>query len=350
MRPGWAVLGYTPRGRKPTPITVWEEFSADVRAAAEQGLRVCVSTEDFGSAGPPRIQRIVEDLGGERVHVVAVLRRLDRLLPSQWQERVKSHDTITFDAWLRRVLGDDVEDREHKRFWASHDMVAMADRWVPFVGDRFTLLAADESDPDVVPRAFEQLLGLPTGLLALPPASNASLSNNATELLRRINELFVHEGWSDTTYNRMIQQGVVKQLGAAGRPAGEEPIPPLPGWAAARAAELSDQRAEALRERGVRVVGELARLQVPAPRDSSAPARAETVSVESGVRTLAGLVESLIAETGRSAPVRRRRRRPVDGRAVDGRAVDGPALEELGGRELVRLLADRARAGARRSR
>ena len=311
MRPGWAVLEYTPRGRAPVPISVWEEFSAAVRAAADQ--RVCVSTEDFGSAGPPRIARIVEDLGGSRVHVVAVARRLDRLLPSQWQERVKSHDTITFDDWLRRVLGSDSDDREHRRFWASHDLVATADRWAPYVGrDRFTLLVADESDRDVVPRAFERMLGLPEGLLVLPPAANASLSANATELVRRVNELFEGEGWPDETYHRLVQQGAVQQMTARSRPPEEEAIPPLPGWAAARVAELSDARIEALRSRGVRVIGDLAGLRAPVPAGGStaeAVPRPEVVSLDTAVLALAGIVEATIAEVERKPRKGRKRKR-----------------------------------------
>ena len=333
MRPGWAVLGYTPRGRRPTPISVWEEFCAGVRAT--EGKRVCVSTEDFGSAGPARIERIVEDLGADRVHVVAVARRLDRLLPSQWQERVKSHDTITFDAWLQRVLGDDADDREHQRFWASHDVVATAERWHPFVGaDRFTLIAADESDPDLIPRVFEQLLGLPAGLLVLPPATNASLSANATELVRRVNELFEEEGWPDATYHRLVQQAAVKQLIAAPRVPSEEPIPPLPPWAAARAAELSDRRVEELRAKGVRVVGDLDGLRLPTasagpPGDVQRP---EVVSLDTAVRAVSALVESTVAEAGRRRDSGRPRRRT---------RTAPPSLEEIGGRELLRAVAGR---------
>ncbi len=297
MRPGWAVLEYTPRGRDPVPMSVWEKFAAEVRAAADK--RVCVSTEDFGSAGPDRIARIVEDLGGDRVHVLAVVRRLDRLLPSQWQERVKSHDTITFDQWLHRVLGDDPTDQEHRRFWASHDMVATADRWRRQVGpDRFLMLVADESDREVVPRAFEALLGLPRGLLVLPPAANASLSAHATELLRRVNELFESEGWPDTVYHRLVQRGAVASMLDGPRASSESPIPPLPGWAAARVAELSDRRVREIEERAIPVLGSLAGLRTAPPDGAGAdPApleRPEVVSIETAVRMISGLVEGML--------------------------------------------------------
>jgi hypothetical protein len=340
MRPGWAVLGYTPRGRRPTPISVWEEFSAEVRAATASGMRACVSTEDFGSAGPPRIARITDDLGADSLLVVAVLRRLDRLLPSQWQERVKSHDTITFDEWLTRVLGEDADDREHQRFWASHDVVAMAERWIPFVGkERFVLVAADEGDPDVVPRSFEQLLGLPDGVLALPPASNASLSHNATELVRRINELFEAEGWPDTTYHRLVQQGVVRQIVNGPRPPSEERIPQLPGWAAARVGEISRRRLDELDARGICVVGARAGLEVPTgqpPGTDVVSDRPEVVSIDTAVRTIAGIVEATVAELASSPPAARHA----------GPDAPAPAFEDVSGRELLRAVAARVRSRA----
>jgi hypothetical protein len=271
------------------------------------------------------------------------------LLPSQWQERVKSHDTITFDAWLQRVLGDDAADREHQRFWASHDLVATADRWRPFVGDRFILVAADESDPDLVPRVFEQLLGLPAGLLVLPPVTNASLSANAAELVRRVNVLFEEEGWPDAAYHRLVQQAAVKQLIDAPRGASSElPIPSLPGWAAARVAELSERRIEELEARGVRVVGDLDGLRVPGPAEptSGDVPRPEVVSLETAVRVVSALVEATISDR-RSAG--RARRRPASAPAEPGTAP-APALDELGGRELLRALGVRVRSVARSSR
>ncbi|MGH3444146.1 MAG: hypothetical protein ACRDPB_02110, partial [Nocardioidaceae bacterium] len=127
MRPGWAVLQRSPRARSTPPIREWQVLLEEI-ASFGPG-RVCVSTEDFGSAGPEQARRIVADLGGERVHVVAVARRFDRLLPSYWQERVKSYDRRSYDEWLHAVLEGDRDDNAYRSFWASHDLAAMLDRW-----------------------------------------------------------------------------------------------------------------------------------------------------------------------------------------------------------------------------
>lgn len=309
MRPGWAVLGYTPRGRKPVPIRVWQELVDEVEAARDR--RVCVSTEDFGSAGPAIAARIAADLGADRLHVVAVARRLDRLLPSQWQERVKSHDTLTYDRWLGYVLGDDREHREWRRFWASHDVVRMADRWAPAVGlDRFALIPTDDSDRLLVTHTFERLLGLPAGFLAPADTWNSSLSAQAVEMLRRVNEAAERGSWPDEVYYRLVQRGLVAELLAHPRHQSEAAIPPLPGWAVDRVAELSRERVDQIMERGIRVLGDPEVMLCPpaAGQDAEASERAvgpravqpaQTVAMDTAVHALSGVFDAAARERGR---------------------------------------------------
>ncbi|WP_394289192.1 hypothetical protein [Microbacterium sp.] len=317
MRPGWAVLNYTPRGREPVAIELWEEFAREVRERTEP--RACVSTEDFGSAGPKYALRIAEDLGGEAVHVVAVARRLDRLLPSQWQERVKSHDTYTYEQWLEMVLADrsseggEPPNREWRRFWASHDVTRMFERWEPAVGrDRFHLIVTDDSDRTLIPRSFESLLGLPEGLLELPPSANASLTWNATELLRRLNEVFAEEEWPDRVYHRLIQRGAILRMTESPRSAYERPIPKLPVWAAERAAEISARRVAEIRERGIHVIGDLDALSmsrevvVAGSSDELAPT---TVAIPTMVAAMVGIVEESVLQTADIGTKKGRRKR-----------------------------------------
>src|SRR5688572_11528593 len=85
---GWSIgLAGRPAGSEQPPERHWKRFSREVRNAG--AVRVCISNEDFGRADDAQRRRIIEDLGGDRAHVVAVARRLDSYLPSQWQERVK---------------------------------------------------------------------------------------------------------------------------------------------------------------------------------------------------------------------------------------------------------------------
>lgn len=341
MRPGWAALGRKPRGRPPVRPEEWQEFCREVHAA--EGKRVCVSTEDFGSANPAQARRIVDDLGGDNVYVVAVSRRLDRLLPSQWQERIKSHDTHTYEQWLRGVLSEDASDRNAKRFWASHDMVGLFERWSSAVGrDRFRLVVSDDSDPELLPRLFERMLGLPDGLLRLAPYVNASMTWNGAELVRRLNEVFVERGWPDEVYFPVMQRGLMQAVMASPRTPVEQRIPPLPEWAARRVEEIVDEKIERLRQLEVPVIGDLERLRPPASPDAvQTLEHASVVSMTTAAAAAVGAIEGAVDLRTRT---RRRARREL---AQLRRAAADP-LADSSGRELARELGSRARRRLRR--
>jgi hypothetical protein len=255
FREGHALMQWSPRGRPVPPVSVWDDFAAGIRERTD--VRVCLSTEDFGRIRDARkSHKVIEDLGADRLHVIAVARAYHRLMPSHWQERVKSHERRTYDAWLRELLEGDDSQEVPRSFWTSHDVEYMASRWLDVLPpERFTLVVTDDSDRDVLPRTFERMLGLPTGLLAPAESTNASLSMNAVEVLRRVNEEFAERGWSDRDYVGLVQDGMVRALQDAGRGAGDTPVPPLPGWARPLVAARSQRRVEVIERLGIDVVG-----------------------------------------------------------------------------------------------
>jgi hypothetical protein len=262
---GWSLgIRGRPAGTKKPPIKRWERFVAAVGAATAP--RVCVSNEDFGRATLPQLSQVVDDLGGDRVHVVAVARRLDRYLPSQWQERVKAGDERGFEEWLRIVLDtDDPEpDWSRRNVWFSHDVHALVTRWVQKVGaERFTLVLSDESDRDLLPRTFEGLLGLPVQTLQPDPSrSNRGLSWAETELIRAVNQAVADQEWTRSQRRRFLVRGILRDMQSRPTPAGPK-SPPFPDWAATRLRELSDQRVEQVRALGVRVVGDPESMRMP---------------------------------------------------------------------------------------
>lgn len=288
---GWSVLRWSPRGRPPPPpLSMWKDFAADIRAHSSH--RVCVSTEDFAATSAVRAQEIVEDLGGDRVHVAMVARRLDRLLPSAWQERVKSHETRSYEQWLREVL-DDPESQAHKAFWRSHDVARVADQWLPVVDpERFHVILMDDTDPGLLSRTFESWLGLPAGILRPPRTNNASLSANACELMRQVNMTFKEREWPDEVYHRLVYQGSIRTMVRAERSEHDEAIPFLPAWAETRIMELSEQRARDLDRLGLQVLGDRESL-MPAPRTvgGASAAQPETISIAQAQAALLGAVE-----------------------------------------------------------
>ncbi len=293
-RAGWGLIGQTPRGRRAATIAEWEALVDEVRGAPE--LRVCVSTEDFGRVGPKHVARIVDDLGPDRLHVLAVVRRLDRLLPSQWQQRAQSFHSLTYEEYLREVLAERLEHPSARAFWASHRVEATVDRWLAQLGaERFTLLVADESDRDLLPRTFEAMLGLPAGLLRADGRSNPSLTYNGIELLRRVNEEFAAHEWPDRLYRQMVQSGMVGAVRHAPRSPHDVPIPTLPAWAEQRVTELSAARAAAVAALPVRVVGDPRQLATvePGPGAASASPPA-SIGMDAAVAAVGGALEGAV--------------------------------------------------------
>lgn len=347
-RPGWAVLNRTPRGRPHAGIGEWYALVEEI--AGSPAPRACISTEDLGAAGPKQARRVVTDLGPDRVHVVAVVRRLDHLLPSQWQERVKTcHETKTYDQWLRAVLGEDRTEPSARAFWASHDVIGMAEKWVAAAGeDRVTLIVSDDSDRRLLPGTFERMLGLPRHFLVPVPGSNSSLTAERVELIRRVTEAFEAHDWSDTDYWFMVQRGLLGTLREAGPSPYDVPIPPLPPWAAQRVTEIGDERVTALKELGVRLVGdpECLRSQAPAAGDE-VPEPPDAISLSVATVAIEGAVRGALTE---AEEVRRRSERELRALQRDLRALEsrlGRSVDETSGRDLLRIVARRAAAKAR---
>ncbi|MGI8521685.1 MAG: hypothetical protein ACR2K3_00005, partial [Nocardioides sp.] len=307
--PGWAVLDWSPRVQETPPISVWEDLVAEVHAATPD-QRVVVSTEDFGFATPARIERIVGDLGADASYMTTVIRPLDLLLPSQWQEQMKSMQTFTYDAWLRDVLFE-AQSPPAKTFWTSHDVERVLGRWLGFLPpERVIVVAGARGDRGFLPRSFEGLLGLPEGLLALQQVDNASLSPAGSELLRRLNAEYAEHGWTSEVYRRQIRYGAVAGMLRAGRNDLDGAPLTIPAWAVDRVRELSEQRVAAIREAGVRVVGDLDGLLLPGDYVGDAEDRtAELVSQELATAAVTGAIQAGLRDLRQRGRAQRRKGR-----------------------------------------
>lgn len=249
-----------------------DPWGALVRTVEEAGdQRVCLSDEKLADAGPKVAEQIVDELGGDRTHIVIVVRRLDRLLPSQWQQRVQAGETASYDEWLRVVLGPkpQVKGRERQvwlNFWQQHDLPDLVDRFGRHVGRaRLTLVIADESDRDLLPRTFERFLGLPVGTIEMrTKRSNRSLSLNEVELVRHVNLHYGDRELPPDRWRSMVSSGMIAELKGSPRKPDDLPIT-TPDWAADQVAELSAARVKFVESAGWRVVGDASNLRAPVP-------------------------------------------------------------------------------------
>jgi hypothetical protein len=344
FRAEWALTGRTPHGVPPVPRERWDELVEEVRATA--AARVCISSEGLASARPEVTRRLVDDLGPDRVHLLVVARRLDKLLPSGWQERVKSsQEPRSYDEWLRQVLDGDRSSGPARSFWYNQGLGNLLQRWRSALpADRIWVLVADESDRTQQLRTFERLLGLPENLLAPGPRSNTSLSYDRVEFYRLINQAFDAHGWDDAHRRKLVTRGLLTGLTAAPPAPTDVPLPRLPRWAAQRVAELSDERVQEVRRSGARVIGDPELLRLPG---SEGPGAGEATADEDPgelptsmpIRTAVDAVETLVAaalDLERTA-VRKAARR-------GGGTGAEETVENLSTRELLRIVARRQRA------
>ena len=205
--------------------------------------------------------RIIEDLGGEQVHVVVTLRPLARILPSQWQQYLQNGYCMPYLEWLGGILSK-LPETPTPGFWRRHRHDELVSRWATAAGTgNLTVIVVDDSDRLMLLRTFESLLGLPNGFLVLEDGvTNRSLTLAEAEVVRLLNKEFRRQKWPDRSYARFMRYGAIEQMKAGRQPSPGEARIVTPAWALERAAEIGAEMARNIRALGVRVVGDLSAL------------------------------------------------------------------------------------------
>ena len=243
-------------------IAHWRKLARDVRGAA--GQRAIVSSEFFAGADDAAAGRIIEDLGGEQVHVVVTLRPLARILPSQWQQYLQNGYCMPYPEWLAGILSKQPKTPT-PGFWRRHRHDELVTRWATAAGTQnLTVIVVDDANRLMLLRTFESLLGLPNGFLVLEDGvTNRSLTLAEAEVVRLLNKEFQRQKWPDSSYARFMRYGAIEQMKAARQPSPGEPKIVTPVWAVERAAEIGAEMAQNIRALGVRIVGDLSALGRP---------------------------------------------------------------------------------------
>ncbi|MFN8125163.1 MAG: hypothetical protein U0R64_01435 [Candidatus Nanopelagicales bacterium] len=263
--PSCAVLGRSATAHPADPPVPMESWDRLVRRVSRREGRAIVSSEGFADAEPDQIMRIVTGLGGAEVRVLITVRGLDSILPSTWQQdlksgapvplpgplaRLKSRVVKPFDTWVADILG---ESGPRSLFWWRNDFAALADRWAAAVGsEKVAVAVVSPADPERILRETEALVGLPAGLLQREGRANRSLSRQEAELVRRWlvrleNEQFL----TPRRYHDWVRRGGLSSLVESRRPGPGETRLTVPG-----------STVPALRERTERIVAGISRYRV----------------------------------------------------------------------------------------
>jgi hypothetical protein len=286
-------VGWT-RDLEAVPTKYWDRLVQRVRAAPGT---VFVSSEFLCEANRPTIRRIVDELADGDVRVVLTLRPLARILPSAWQQYLKSGHELPYERWLKAVLAEPPKPSVTPSFWARHDQGAVIDRWAGEIGaDRLTVIVLDPDDRGLLLRSFDALLDLPTGTFAELPGNrqNRSMTPAEAELFRQVNIALRRNRLPYEDYAHLIRYGAIMRTVERARPEPGAAALATPAWALERAVELGigyGERIEALRAEGLAVIGDLGRLRdAPVPADGGGNALPQTIELTVAVEALLGAV------------------------------------------------------------
>jgi hypothetical protein len=310
----------------------WRKLVDEVSATDDR--TAVVSSEFFAEADEEAIGRIVAELGGERVHVVVTLRPLVKILPSQWQQYVQNGLRMGYGDWLEHMLRKPPYEQPNPSFWRRHRHDRLIERWARAVGPQnVTVIVVDDSDREMLMRAFESLLGLPGGILApVPDAANRSLTLGEIEMVRQFNIEFRSHDLPERLYSKLLRYGAVPAMKMGRTPAPDEPRVTTPAWAREEAARVGAEIADHVARLGVRVVGDLGLLR----KIPSIPSGAE-VAQQAPVMDPAAAAQALFGAIAAQAAL------------VPARATGTP-VQQIRSTELVKVLARRARRRLERNR
>jgi hypothetical protein len=354
-RAALAVLGLGvgwQAGQRPVNDRFWPRLVAGVEAA--EG-RCFVSSEYLCEASEEVARRIVGDLGSPgEVQVVLTLRPLTRIMPSAWQQYLKSGHQLPYEKWCRAMLASPPKQGVTPSFWRRHDQAAVVRRWAAAVGPgRLTTVVLDPADPGLLMRTFDDLLGLPPGTLAGAGGGrrNRSMSTAETELFRRLNVQLRERDFPWKEYSDLIRYGAILRTVELLPSEDGAPVR-TPDWALARAVKLAEGYRDAIGELekdGMTVIGDAQRLTEAYPGAAQERPVPAVVPMETAVQAILGVVsrsssgnaffpDEVAAGLGEQEglPGSTRSRKEVI------------AIETLSAREISEVLAGRVRKGVQR--
>ncbi|MFJ8599642.1 hypothetical protein ACIREM_13115 [Streptomyces shenzhenensis] len=277
----------------------WTRLVEQVAAAGRHTS--VVSSEFFADAADEAtIGRIVEQLGGDRVHVLVTLRPLAKIMPSQWQQYVQNGLRMGYPDWLEHMLRKPPYEKPNPSFWRRHRHDRLIERWARVTGpDQITVVVVDDRDRDGLMRTFEALLGLPGNLLQpVPDTTNRSLTLAETEMLRNLNVEFRGNDLPAELYSRLVRNGAVMHMKNTCSPTPHDVKIVTPRWAVEAAAGIGAEMMARIGASGVRVLGDPALLSAVPEPSGEVPGEAR-IAPEAAARALYGALAAAAA-----APVR----------------------------------------------
>jgi hypothetical protein len=304
-------------------------FSAEDRLVKQLSQsaapRALVTHEVLAAVSAAEAARFSRRIVDRDIHIVLTVRDLRRQVPAEWQQRVKTRSTLTYEKFLEGVVN---HSERGAKFWRVQDTFDVAERWrgdLPPERVHIVTTPPAGSAPTLLLERFCQVLGVDPAVVDTDQSRrNESLGAQQVELMRRVNvALGDRLPHPRAGYNRVAKNEFANSVLAAQDGARLDLPAHLDEWCHSEARRVVEQ----IRTAGYDVVGDLDDL-LPAERSGAAsePVTDELVA-EAAVDGIAALLvqrdedgkriralERQGRDTGEPATLQRRVRR-LGGRA-----------------------------------
>ena len=236
----------------------WDRLAQQVRSARG---RVVISQENLCRATIEQAAAALESFGSVPTTAVITARDLARQITSYWQQQVKARYTGTLADQADEIIS---RRPTHDDFWGHQDVIAIADRWLATLPpERVVVVTVPVAGRprELLWQRLSSACDLdPSGFVLDVEHPNESLGGTQVELLRRVN-IALGERLPIAGGYALVRRLVANEILATQR----DHLPlTLDSATHAWAETVAHEWVNGLRERGVRVVGDLGDL-LPAP-------------------------------------------------------------------------------------
>ena len=235
----------------------WQRLCGEARAYPGTTI---MSHELLGAARREQVDVGLAALEGLDVHVVVTARDLARQVASDWQERVKNGNPVTFEAFCANVALE-----KPNGFWRNQHLMGIFERWardVPPENVHVVVGPPPGAAPDLLWRRFGDAVGFdaagfdPT---TVETTANQTLGAAQVSVLRRLNEV-LDGRIQQPAYSKVVKRVFAQTVLAAQ----SSPPAQCPPELVERLAEIATRQNKRITKRGYQVHGDLAEL-VPEP-------------------------------------------------------------------------------------
>ena len=292
--------------------------------------RALVTHEVLAAVSADEAARFCARISNREVHIVLTVRDLRRQVPAEWQQRVKTRSTLTYEKFLDGVVN---HTERGAKFWRVQDTFDVAERWRgDLPPDRVHIVTTPPagSAPTLLLERFCSVLGVDPATVSTDQSRrNESLGAQQVELMRRVNvALGDRLPHPRAGYNRVAKNEFANAVLAAQEGARLELPSSLDEWCAGEAQRTVDQ----IRSAGYDVVGDLDDLLPPVRAEALDQVLTDELVAASAVDGIAALLVQRDEDVKRIRSLERQLRESSDQATLPRR------VRRLGGRAGRRAL------------